>query len=142
MYLTLKGRRIIDCKSTLKIIRDGNLNKLISAHLNINSIKNKFEELISQVKGTVDVLMIFETKIDDSFLIANFLTGCFSQPYRIDRNSSGGGTMLYVRGDIPSNLSKVESLPIEGFYAELKLQSENWLVNCSYNSNKNVIGNT
>ena len=114
---------------------------MIFAHLNINSIRNKFEELISQVKGTVDVLMISETKIDDSFPIANFLMDGFSQPYRIDRNSSGGGIMLYVREDIPSNLLKVEPLPIEGFYVELKLRSENWLINCSYNPNRNAISN-
>ena len=97
------------------------MNKLIFAHLNINSIRNKFEEFISQVKGTVDVLMIFETKIDDSFPVANFLIDGFNQPYRIDRNSSGGEIMLWVREDIPSNLLKVKSLPIEGFYVELKL---------------------
>ena len=59
-------------------MRDDNLNKLIFAHLNINSIRNKLEELISQVKGTVDVLMISETKIDDSFSIANSLIHGFS----------------------------------------------------------------
>ena len=59
-----------------------------------------------------------------------------SQPYIIDWNSSGGGTMLCVREDIPSNLLNVESLPIEGFYVELKLRSESLLENCSYNSNK------
>ena len=83
------------------------MNKLIFADLNINSIRNKFEKLISQVMGTVDVLMISETKIDDSFPIS--------------QNSSGGGIMLYVREDIPSNLLNIESLPIEGFYVELKL---------------------
>ena len=129
--LTLKGKKIIDCKSTFKTMRDDNLNKLIFAHLNINSIRNKLEELISQVKGTVDILMISETKIDDSFPIVNILTDGFSQPYRIDQNSFGGGIMLYVREDIPSNLLKVESLPIEGFYVESKLRSENWLINCS-----------
>ena len=105
----------------LKTIRGNNLNKLIFANLIINSIRNRFEELISQVKGTVDVLMISETKIDDSFPIANFLIDGFSQPYRIDRNSSGGGIMLYVREDIPPSLLKVESLPIEGFFTKRKL---------------------
>ena len=114
------------------------MNKLIFVHVNINSISNKFEELISQVKGTVDVLIISETKIGDSFPIANFLIHGFDQPYRIHRNSSGGGIMLYVREDIPS---RVESLPIEGFYVELKLRSKNWLTNCSYNPNRNAIGN-
>ena len=49
--------------------------------------------------------------------------------------------MLYIREDIPSNLLKVESLPVEGFYVEMKLRSENWLINCSYNPNRNEIGN-
>ena len=105
------------------------MNKLIFAHLDINSIRNKFEELIGQVKGTIDVLMISETKIDGSLPIANFLTHGFSQPYRTDRYSSGGGIMLYVREDILSNLLKVECLPTEGFHFELKLRSENWLIN-------------
>ena len=60
--------------------------------------------------------MISETKIDDSFPVANFSIDCFSQPYRIDRSSSSGGIMLSVRKDILSNLLKFESLPIEGFY--------------------------
>ena len=106
--LTLNSQKIINCKSTLKTIRDDNLNKLIFAHLNISSIRNKFEELISQVKGTVDVLVISETKVYYSFPIANFLIDGFGQPARIDRNTSGGGIMLYVREDIPSHLFEVK----------------------------------
>ena len=139
--LTLNSQKIIDYKRTLKAIRYDNLNELIFAHLNINSIKNNFEELISHVKGAVDVLMISETKIDDSFPIANFLIDRFSQPYKKNRNSSVGGIMLYGREDIPSNLLKVESLPLEGFYVEFKLRSKNWLINCSYNLSRNAIGN-
>ena len=124
-----------------KNIRYDNLNELTFAHLNINAIRNKSEELISQVTGTVDVLMISGTKTDDSFSIANFLIGGFSQPYRLDQNSSVCGIMLYVREDIPSNNLKIEFLPIEGFYVELKLRSKNWLTNCSCNPNRNAIGN-
>ena len=95
--LTLNSQKIIDYKRTLKATRYDNLNELIFAHLNINLIKNNFEELISHVKGAVDVLMISETKIDDSFPIANFLIDGFSQPYKKNRNFSGGGIMLYGR---------------------------------------------
>ena len=77
MYFYLKGQKIIDCKSTLRTIQDDYLYKLIFAHLNINSIRNKFEELISQLKGTVNVLMISETKVHDGFPIANFLIDGF-----------------------------------------------------------------
>ena len=84
--------------------------------------------------------MISETKIDDSFPIANFLIDGFSQPSRLDRNFSGGGIMLYLREDIPWNLLKVEALPREVAYVELKLRRENWLINCFHNPNRNAVG--
>ena len=86
-----------DCNNTLKSFRKDNLNKLIFAHLNINSIRNKFELLSEQVKGNVDVLMISEEKIDDSFSVGQFLIEGFCTPYRPDCNSKGGGILLYVR---------------------------------------------
>ena len=49
--------------------------------------------------------------------------------------------MLYVSEDIPSNLLKVESPPIKDFSVELKLRSENWPINCSYNPKRNAICN-
>ena len=42
---------------TLKAIRNDNVNKLIFAHLNINSIRNKFESLAMLVKGEIDILI-------------------------------------------------------------------------------------
>ena len=60
------------CTSVLKSIFSDNLNKLILAHLNIISIRNKFELLSSQVKGNIDLLKISETKIDDSFHVGEF----------------------------------------------------------------------
>ena len=94
--------------------------------------------LPDQIKGNIDVLLVSETKIDDSFPIGNFLIDGFSTPYRLDRNSNGGGLMLLVREDISS---KGETKPIEGFYIELNLRNDKWLLNCSYNPHKNNIGN-
>ena len=129
-----------DCNNTLKSLRKDNLNKLIFAHLNINSIRNKFELLSEQIKGNVDVLMISETKIDDSFPVGQFLIEGFCTPYRLDRNSKGGGILLYVREDIPANLITVDISPIESFYVELNLRNNKWLINCSYNPHKSLIG--
>ena len=41
--------------------------------------------------------MISETKFDDSFPIGNFLIDVFSTPYHSDRDSKGGGIMLFER---------------------------------------------
>ena len=97
--------------------------------------------LSDQIKGNIDVLLVSETKIDDSFPNGNFLIEGFSTPYRLNQNSNGGGLMLFVREDIPSNLVEAEAKPIEGFYIELNLRNDKWLLNCSYNLHKNNIGN-
>ena len=83
--------------------------------------------------------MISETKLDSSFPTGQFLINGYSEPFRIDRNSQGGGIMLYVREDIPSKLVGVETSPTEGFYVEINLRKKKWLLCCSYNPNKNNI---
>ena len=130
-----------NCRSVLNSLRKDNLDKLIFAHLNINSIRNKFNYLSEQIRGNVDILLVSETKIDDSFPQGQFVIDGFSAPYRLDRNCLGGGLMLFVRDDIPSNLLTIEEKPIESFYVELNLRNSKWLVNCSYNPHKNRIGN-
>ena len=49
------------------VARIKHLNRLVLAHLNINSLRNKINLLADQVKGNVDVLAVAETKLDDSF---------------------------------------------------------------------------
>ena len=103
-------------------------------------IPSKFDLFSEQIKGTIDVLKISETKIDYSFPIGQFLIEGFCTPYRLDRNSKGGGVLLYVREDIPSNLITVDINPginlIESFYVELNLRNNKCLTNCSYNPQK------
>ena len=126
----------------MKALRSDNSSKLISAYININSIRNKFEFLSTQVKDNKDVLMVSETKIGDSFPVGNFVIDGFSTLYRLDRNGINDGGMLYVREDIPSNLLATdEKNHIESFYVELNLCNEKWLINCSYNPNKTMICN-
>ena len=87
-YLTAK--KYDEYNITLKTISNDDVNKLIFSHLNINSIRNKFEYLATQVKGKIDILMVSETKINESFPKGNFLIAGFSTPYRLDRDSKGG----------------------------------------------------
>ena len=51
-------------KTNLKDIRIANLNCIVISHININSIRNKFEFLAETVTGNVDILMVTKTKID------------------------------------------------------------------------------
>ena len=111
---------------------------MICAQLNINSLRNKFESLINIINNNIDILMISETKLDPSFPTGQFHIHGFSEPYRFDRNSSGGGILLYIREDIPSKLI-LTKMTIEGFFVEINLRKKRWLLCCSYNPKKPLI---
>ena len=102
--------------------------------LNINSIRNKFDELKMSISGNVDVLVITETKLDDSFPTGQFFIEGFSTPFRLDRNSRGGGILIYVREDIPSKqLSKhTFNDGIEGIFFKLNLNKYKLLMLGTY----------
>ena len=119
------GNKIEDCKTTLKTIRQDSDRKLVIAYLNINSLQNKFDLLSDQIKGTIDILMISETKIDDSFPTGNFFIDGFSTPFWSDRDANEGRIMLYVREDIPANrlATKTKNAPLEGLHVELDLRN-------------------
>ena len=116
--------------------------KLILGHLNINSIRNKFDTLKYIVENNIDILILSETKLDDSFPLAQFRLHGFSSPYRFDRNSRGGGILMYIREDIPSKLLDIKSdCNIESITVKINLRKGKWLLNLSYNPHKNQIAN-
>ena len=86
----------LNFKEKLRIIRKLNIGKTIVAHLNINSFRNKFNNLISQITGSIDILMISETRLDKSFPIGQFIIEGFGVFYRADQNVNGAEIMLFV----------------------------------------------
>ena len=122
----------------LKNIHQKNLGKIVISHLHINSIRQKFDSSIEITTGNIDILMISETKLNESFIKGQFLIKGFSGPYRLDRNPKGGGIM-FVREDVSSKLLFIQKKPIEALYVEFNLQKIRWLLCCSYNPNKGNI---
>ena len=59
------------------------------AYININSFRKKLDMLTNSVSEYTDILMISETKLDDTFPNALYHLNDFSNPYRLDRNSHG-----------------------------------------------------
>ena len=64
-------------------------NTLIVGHLNINSIKNKFE-MIAETITNFDIFLIPESKIDSTFPNIQFKINGYKL-FRRDRNRFGGG---------------------------------------------------
>ena len=123
---------------TLRSIRLSNINRLIIGHLNINSLRNKFEALKYIVCGNLDILVISETKLDESFPIEQFRMDGYLPPFRADRDGVGGVVIIYVRDDIPC-IEKKDHLKLkksEGIFLELNLRKKRLLFG-GYNHNKN-----
>ena len=124
----------------LNNLRAKNPDKPIIGQININFLEKKFEPLLSLVKDKIDILMISETKIDDTFPLNQFTIEGYSQ-FRLDRNCNGGGILIYVRDHLPCKQIKSHSLPkdVEGMFIEVTLGKTNWLVFCGYNPRKENI---
>ena len=56
-----------DPKEILKTLRLKNVNRLICAQLNINSLRNQFDSFVNIINSNIDIVMISETKLDSYF---------------------------------------------------------------------------
>ena len=110
----------------LENLRWKNKNRPIIAQLNINSLRNKFGFLSSQITKYVDILLLSETKLDDSFPTGQFSLNGYYKPYRYDRSSNGGGILLYVRDDMPSRLLTDYKMKdnVELFFVEVNIRKK------------------
>ena len=83
----------------LNLINIRNKNRLILAHLNINSLRNKFDALKLLIKDKIDILVVTESKLDETFHMAQFHIEGFKPPIRLDRNAYGA-VLLFILGKI------------------------------------------
>ena len=116
------------------MIREENFDNIMVETLNINSISPKFDEFKLMVNGYFDVIIVTETKLDNSFPKAQFCIDRFSIPYRLTRNRNGRGLMIYVRDDIPSKMLTKDNLPEDNEAAFIELNSRKckWLLCATY----------
>ena len=69
------------------------------------------------MKIEIDIFMISETKIGNSFPISQFIMAGYSIPFVLDRPSHGGGILLFVREDIPCKIIKTDcNADFEGIF--------------------------
>ena len=88
-------------------------------------MKNKFDILTNQITGNGDVMVISETKLDDSFPENQFKIPGYSSPFRLGRDQNGGGIMVFVREDITAKFLSFEDKTIEALFIELNFPKKN-----------------
>ena len=105
-----------------------NVNKTIIGQININSISSKFNQLKELVLKHVDILVVCEAKLDETFPSSQIHMDGFSLPYRLDRNRNGGGFMIFVKENRPSKLLTKHNFPsdVEGLFVELNFRRSNF----------------
>ena len=77
--------------------------------------------MLKEVVGTkIDILLISETKLDDTFPLNQFVLEVFTPPCKLDRAKHGGGLMLFV--SFSKLLPNVDpSGNIENIFVEINL---------------------
>ena len=105
---------------TLQKLRAKNTSSLIRGHVNIDSLRNKFEMLKDWIKDNVDILLISETKLDEFFPICQFQIDGFSTPYRRDKDKNAGG----VQNMPPKLVSFKNDNTIEQIFIESNLRRQ------------------
>ena len=68
------------------------------------------------------ILIITETKLDNTFRTSQFYTEGFSIPYKLNKNRNGGGIIIYVRENILTKIVTEHDLSedVEGIFLEVK----------------------
>ena len=104
-------------------------------NLNINSIRrNKFEQLKETVLKYINILVVTETKLVETFLGSLFLMDGFFKPCRLDRNKIGGGIMVFIHNTISRKILEkhIFAINVESIFVELNLRKCKWLLCGTY----------
>ena len=125
----------------LKRIRKKHMDNVLLGHLNINALANKFDALKLIIGGFLDIMVLVETKLNNSFTDLQLKIEGY-KAYRLDRNEIGGGVLIYVRKEIPcKQLQRHNFLKhVEALFLEINLRKSKLLFGGMYHSRHEVYG--
>ena len=119
-------------------LRSHHKDNVIISHLNVNSVYNKITEIKElQRLCHLDVLVLSETKLDDSFKQEPLDIDGYSC-IRQDKRSNSGGLMTYISNDIPYSRGNINvcNNEIECMSIELNVSDEKIMLLCVYKNPK------
>ena len=79
--------------------------------LNVNSLRNKIGAVQELITNNIDICLLSETKIDESFPNQQFNISNY-KTFRRDRNKHGGGLLFYINENIPCKLINHEIIQV------------------------------
>ena len=85
---------------------------MITGHLNVNSLRNKFVAVEKLINKKIDVCLTSKTKVDESFPNQQFERNGYKM-FQRDKDRFGGGLMFFVKERIPSKVLSLEPFPMD-----------------------------
>ena len=115
------------------------INNPILTYYNINSLRNKIYDLrVIISRALPDILVVAETKLDQSFPTAQFLIKEYNEPTRCNRSAFGGDLIEYIRKGIKrKHLSSFELKSFESICSEITIKNIKWFLLSFYRSPNN-----
>ena len=92
------------------------------------------DALVNIIQGNIDILVVTETKLDETFTNARIKINGYCEPFRLDRNGDGGGILISIREGVPSKKLLKHTLPsdVEALFIEVNLRSIKFLLVGTY----------
>ena len=111
-------------------LKSNNPSSLIFAYLDINSVRNKFENFKEIINENVDIFTIAETKLDGSFPTSQFELEGYYSPFRLDITKQSDGLFVYINSSIPSRQLSYGGIcdSIQAIPFEINLRQVKWLM--------------
>ena len=78
-----------------------NPKNIVTGHLNVNSLRNRFEAVEELVQNKVVICFLFEIEVNRTFPNQQFMLNRYKLLCR-DRNCHGGCILCYINENIPS----------------------------------------
>ena len=125
------SKKTFSSVSELIELRNKYLNNPVIGYLNINSLRNKIIDLREIMsKAPHDIVCTDETKLDESFPDFHFHMESYQfPPFRRDRNSKGGGKLVFVKnGLIAKRVKDLETIVSETICIELTITKKKWCI--------------
>ena len=109
---------------------------LVVAHWNINSIwaEGRLGELTENVNALkAKIVVLSETKLDETIPNSQIAIPGFHDPIRSDRNVHGGGCLVYIFQIFTyEQQNQLQSKYFENISVDVRINDEIYLINCYY----------
>ena len=128
-----------ECQSINFDLSDGSpidVNNFNIAHYNINSITafGRLDQL-SNICATLklNVLILTESKLDDTIPSSLITLPGYHEPIRRDRNRNGGGVLVYIAQNLIFNhKEQLQSENFEHIWVDIRVRNETFALNALY----------